>query len=179
MGNSPKVCVICGEDCSDRPRTKDSKERYCFRDCYEAAAKRQEAQPQVVSEGAPPEPPDHVFDKMTPPPAVACPRCDQPLAPVAVVCNCGFHRQLGQQPNRRRAQQTCLGEHPLWMRSCAMAGRMRVIPPSASGAMPRHARQEPEMGRRSLFIDAASPELSRIQSTALCRRKRVNLTRRA
>jgi membrane associated rhomboid family serine protease len=35
---STKVCVICGEDCLNKPRTKDAKGRYFCKACYERAA---------------------------------------------------------------------------------------------------------------------------------------------
>jgi hypothetical protein len=34
-----KTCRICGQDCSDRPRTKDRKGRYYCRECYEETRK--------------------------------------------------------------------------------------------------------------------------------------------
>ena len=40
MGNSLKVCVICGEDCSGRPRIKDSNGRYYHKSCHEEALRR-------------------------------------------------------------------------------------------------------------------------------------------
>jgi hypothetical protein len=41
MGDSAavvKVCVICGQDVADRPRTKDSRGHYYCKECYRAAA---------------------------------------------------------------------------------------------------------------------------------------------
>lgn len=50
MGNSLKICVICGEDCSGRPRIKDSKGRYYCKSCHEEALRRKQA----PAEAAPP-----------------------------------------------------------------------------------------------------------------------------
>src|SRR5437867_10526512 len=36
-----KICVACGEDCSNRPRTKDAKGRYFCKPCYEKAVQHQ------------------------------------------------------------------------------------------------------------------------------------------
>lgn len=38
-----KICRICGEDCSNRPRTKDRKGRYYCRECYKQASQRRAA----------------------------------------------------------------------------------------------------------------------------------------
>lgn len=43
-GNSfAKTCVVCGADCSNKPRVKDRRGRYFCRPCYEAAVKKQKA----------------------------------------------------------------------------------------------------------------------------------------
>ena len=39
----PKICVICGEDCSNRPRTKDARGRYYCMACYEQQRQKQQA----------------------------------------------------------------------------------------------------------------------------------------
>lgn len=49
-----KVCVICGEDCSGRPRIKDSKGRYCCKSCHEEALPRKRA----PADAAPPPKPE-------------------------------------------------------------------------------------------------------------------------
>lgn len=54
MGNSLKVCVICGEDCSGRPRIKDSKGRYCCKSCHEEALPKKRA----PADAAPPPKPE-------------------------------------------------------------------------------------------------------------------------
>ena len=35
-----KICIRCGLDCSNRPRTKDLQGRYTCRDCYDAMQDR-------------------------------------------------------------------------------------------------------------------------------------------
>ncbi|MCH7849181.1 MAG: hypothetical protein IIB53_12550 [Planctomycetes bacterium] len=54
MGDSLKICVICGEDCSGRPRIKDSKGRYCCKSCHEEALPRKRA----PADAAPPPKPE-------------------------------------------------------------------------------------------------------------------------
>lgn len=49
-----KVCVICGEDCSGRPRIKDSNGRYYHKSCHEEALRRKPAR----AEAAPPPKPE-------------------------------------------------------------------------------------------------------------------------
>ncbi len=51
-----KTCVICGEDCSGRPRTKDPKGRYYCLPCYERAKHKLE-QKQAANSQPPPVPP--------------------------------------------------------------------------------------------------------------------------
>lgn len=54
MGDSLKICVICGEDCSGRPRIKDSKGMYYCKSCHEEALRRKPAR----AEAAPPPKPE-------------------------------------------------------------------------------------------------------------------------
>lgn len=42
--DEPKICGICGQDCSDRPRTRDKGGRYFCSACYDAAAARKRSQ---------------------------------------------------------------------------------------------------------------------------------------
>lgn len=48
-----KTCVICGEDCSGRPRTKDARGRYFCIPCYERAKRKQDEQHTAASTRSP------------------------------------------------------------------------------------------------------------------------------
>ncbi len=118
-GATAKVCVICGQDCSGKPRVKDQQGRYSCKSCQEAALKKaaaaKPAAPRPVAKPAPvpapePEPAFDSFDNAailadleSAPDAVAissaetCPACGAPAAPGAMVClNCGFNKASGK-----------------------------------------------------------------------------------
>lgn len=81
-GGSGKICVVCGQDCSNKPRTKDAQGRYFCQDCYDqAVAKKKLAgsgpakgsasqpapqhprpQPRPKSPSSPPPPPPMIDD---------------------------------------------------------------------------------------------------------------------
>ncbi len=106
-----KVCRVCSEDCSDRPRTKDRAGNYYCKGCYEQATqkKKQVKAPKPV----PPPLADAQDDSLgllsdlaahqaSAPPneanADTCEHCNEPLPKGAALCmNCGFNRQTGQR----------------------------------------------------------------------------------
>lgn len=104
-----KICVLCMQDCSNKPRSKDKQGRYT---CEECAAKRKTAGGPVAVGAAAvgaSKPPAAVpaDDEVIPfleeesvaskPVAVACPNCARPLSGDAVICmGCGFNRQTGR-----------------------------------------------------------------------------------
>lgn len=114
MAEAPagKTCRICGEDCSNKPRTKDQAGRYYCRECHDAAlAKKRSARsapprqmdPRVF---APTEPDafalsEDVFAQGGPPPArmaAACPGCGSRLDAGVMICvNCGYNTQTHAQ----------------------------------------------------------------------------------
>jgi len=61
----PKVCIVCGEDCSDRPRLKNSKGRYACRACIgakrEARERYRAERARRIAEHDPSEPVSPVF----------------------------------------------------------------------------------------------------------------------
>lgn len=63
-----KICVVCREDCSNKPRTKDNKGRYFCKSCFEQAMSRQQST--AKSPGA------------TPPPVVSVPGSRPALKPI-------------------------------------------------------------------------------------------------
>ena len=121
-GSGTKICAICGEDCSARPRVKDPKGRYFCRACYEQAMRRRQAvaqreQPEPVdvfeaierSEGAEADgDAGRRFDISTAPGLAfggnRCPGCDAELPIGTVICvNCGIHVGTGRSVLTSRA----------------------------------------------------------------------------
>lgn len=95
-----KVCIDCGQDCSNRPRVKDARGRYLCKAC-EAARARAASPHQAQSQPQPPAD-EGVFDLMpdsllgdVPAP---CPACSQPIPSGSVLClKCGFDVRKGAQ----------------------------------------------------------------------------------
>ena len=105
-----KVCVLCGEDCSQRPRVKDRRGRYYCRPCYDKAKEAVDARKAL--EETPPDPelraepePEPELEPVPDPeawmvplegeaaPAVGCPACGRRMDKGAVICtNCGYTR---------------------------------------------------------------------------------------
>lgn len=98
---SSKICGICGQDCSKKPRTKDPSGRYFCQACYDTARAKQAGgltgnrpAPNVAATIADPGMAnDELFADLVNAPPVAerlCPGCGAPLAPNAVLCvHCG------------------------------------------------------------------------------------------
>jgi hypothetical protein len=98
-----KICVLCGQDCSKRPRTKDQQGRYT---CDECLTRAKAARPAAVAPAAPPPPiveddgPLAIVEDDTPPmrPSMPCPTCARPLAADVMICvGCGFNRATGEK----------------------------------------------------------------------------------
>lgn len=121
-GSAAKICAICGEDCSNKPRTKDRKGQYYCRTCYQQAMHKQRAgqpvhaAPKPASGPAPPPPPadrldaDDSSDPFAAMAALApteplvaqetapCPGCGANLAFNALVCSrCGYDKRTGEK----------------------------------------------------------------------------------
>lgn len=103
-----KVCRICSQDCSDKPRVRDRKGRYFCKACAMAHAKKPAAaepagpapddNPYTLDDSAPGASPlpiemlDYV-DRSPP-----CPACMHSMPPDAKVCiACGYHVEKGIQ----------------------------------------------------------------------------------
>lgn len=111
-----KICVVCKQDCSGRPRQKDDQGRYTCQSCLDKHAKSQPKAPAPAKGGAPAgtapaakqSPGDPALaaalagvdqTAMTP-----CPNCAVLQAPGAVVCtSCGFDFQR-EKPIRTRVE---------------------------------------------------------------------------
>lgn len=106
MPSSPsKICIRCGQDCSAKPRTKDTQGRYTCKACADAAPK-----PKAAAAPVPAEPdPDAalmaaLMAQAKPDITESCPSCGSGLAPGAVICTiCGYNKQSG------RSQKSIIG----------------------------------------------------------------------
>lgn len=95
-----KVCILCRQDCSNRPRVKDARGRYMCRACADARAATASVAPAPRPSEARDEPADDAYDLMPdsllgdgPSP---CPTCGQPIPAGSVLClNCGFDVRKG------------------------------------------------------------------------------------
>jgi hypothetical protein len=97
-----KICIVCGEDCSGRPRTRDAQRRYTCRVCYETlqAARARAATADAVPFDSEESPPD-AFSTGGPA-AAPCPFCTNLLPPGSEVCIiCGYNRRTGQRLSTR------------------------------------------------------------------------------
>ncbi len=131
-GGSGKVCVVCGEDVSSKPRTKDGKGRYYCAACYEHAlaekhAKREsvpmpKTPPRAAARPAPAPPPilpsggdDDVQPRvleglldMEPehgPPPLICPACRSTIAAGGTICTkCGYNMQTGESVRQTKVK---------------------------------------------------------------------------
>lgn len=108
-----KVCVVCREDCSNRPRAKDSQGRYVCGTCLEerkARKAQQAAQPATQPARKPerssqPNPqPDPMVAALIgdiPDPTAPenqCPNCAKLIQPGSAICmNCGFNIASGKK----------------------------------------------------------------------------------
>lgn len=107
-GAAGKICVICGQDCSNKPRVKDPQGRYFCKACHEAALKKPAGGPPrgAARPAAPPPEPEPAFDNVENESFLAgvestgmepCPGCGVPLASIASVCmSCGYNKQTGR-----------------------------------------------------------------------------------
>ena len=100
-----KICAICGEDCSDRPRVKDRTGRYYCKPCEAKAAVAAgvaAAAPAATTSATIPTP-DETYDLIEiDEPHVAgekaCPVCMLKISADAVVCvHCGYDERKGIQ----------------------------------------------------------------------------------
>lgn len=119
MGERPqRVCVVCGEDCSSRPRTKDVQNNYYCTPCYERRrAETLRSQPPATTPrihplptpmpGSAPAPAEDIFavnpdwiasELAAAPETVACQSCGSSMPEGGVVCmNCGHNQFSGAQ----------------------------------------------------------------------------------
>lgn len=108
---SAKICGLCGQDCSNKPRIKDNAGNYFCKACMEA---KQAAKPAPAAAPRPTAPralapasasgggydifADNVIgSKKISGPSKLCASCNSPMKEDAVVCvNCGYNQQSGK-----------------------------------------------------------------------------------
>lgn len=102
---SRKVCVLCGQDCSNRPRVRNARGRYYCKSCYEQAASQRAAMTPVPARPKQTGGLDllgEIVDQLAQPasptaPARSCPACGGALDADAVICtNCGHNSKTGR-----------------------------------------------------------------------------------
>src|SRR5688572_26007568 len=93
-----KICGICGEDCSARPRIKDQQGRYFCKACAEQAAQRRAAPPPPAAAAAEEDAlPASFWNDAAAQTTTPCPSCGSPMGQGAVIClSCGRNRQSGR-----------------------------------------------------------------------------------
>lgn len=131
--SSGKICRLCGVDCSNRPRSRDSKGHYYCQPCFDKINKTAKSDEPVVARpvrARGPAPPPASMMKSGEPDLLAelsdlesssetidrspiCESCGAPMERGAILCtSCGFNKRLGQKlaakidgvaPRRRRA----------------------------------------------------------------------------
>jgi len=112
MPTAEKICVLCGEDCSDRPRTKNLDGQYACKSCVEARRERRPAGADAIAaEGGYELEPDAdglgdlaaLEAAAEPAAAVAnCPGCGTRVAVDQVLCtSCGFDIAAGKARGTR------------------------------------------------------------------------------
>ncbi|MCH7791248.1 MAG: hypothetical protein IID31_03070 [Planctomycetes bacterium] len=103
-----KVCVWCKQDCSHKPRRKDSKGRYLCQECvepFQQAKAARAARAISVPESIPlaPEPDggdvlNRLVEQQSANAGQPCPSCSRAMARDAVICtHCGYNMQTGRQ----------------------------------------------------------------------------------
>jgi len=111
-GRPKKICVVCGEDCSSRKRTKDAKGNYFCTPCYEQRVEalragqamslvpEMELPPSAITDDSPFElDPNLIEIESTGVQGpLACSSCGTGVQPGAIIClNCGSNLQSGSQ----------------------------------------------------------------------------------
>lgn len=106
-----KTCIVCGQDCSNKPRTKDAQGRYTCKECYEkllaaqkqkAAARAAASAPVAATTTADDADPgdDGVMASLlqnTEAITETCPSCGSGMGAGSMVCTiCGYNKDTGQ-----------------------------------------------------------------------------------
>lgn len=137
MAHSPKVCSLCGQDCSDRARVKDKQGRYICGLCEDRRTGR--AAPASDPDALPL---DLEPDQPGPDQSISvCPGCGSALGPGIAVCvRCGYDRRAGLAS----ALTDDAGHPALKCRSCGynLAGlKASRCPECGASTIPRPGRR--------------------------------------
>ena len=111
-----KICIRCGQDCSNKQRAKDAQGNYICADCLSKAKARQPAPPPIPGAKSPSAKPPVVaspkseivhgdqnvlgklIDESVEMHKHGCPNCHAPMKPTQVLCvKCGFNKERGKQ----------------------------------------------------------------------------------
>ncbi|MCC6660411.1 MAG: hypothetical protein IT437_05950 [Phycisphaerales bacterium] len=122
-----KTCVLCGQDCSGKPRVKDPQGKYMCKACHEQAGQKATTARQkgAAADARAAAVAGAVKDARKPPRTVSafdtgddagvpldglafasgetcpCGSCGLPIAPAVVVCpSCGFNKETGRAPRK-------------------------------------------------------------------------------
>ncbi len=106
MSNEPasaaKVCKVCKQDCSNRPRQRDKEGRYTCQDCLDKLAKAKGGSKPVGEQSALDPGLAAALKGVDQTAMTACPNCGVLLKPGAVLCTgCGYDLEKGR-PLRTR-----------------------------------------------------------------------------
>ncbi len=109
MPSTTKVCAVCKQDCSAKPRVKDPAGRYFCKACHATLQSQVAKQPQAAV--APAQQQDQDLDWNTDDLAslqaidttestfATCPSCSSPMGRAAIICpGCGFNKTTGKKP---------------------------------------------------------------------------------
>lgn len=101
-----KICALCNQDCSERPRVKDNRGRYICKPCEDRRAGGPASMPHAIQPATQPADDFIALEPDEPGPAEAertisvCPACGSALGPGAAVCiRCGYDKRAGLTPS--------------------------------------------------------------------------------
>jgi len=117
-----KICTVCGEDCSNKPRTKDARGNYYCKECYEQASAQRKSKaaspPASATDRRLVDPAPLSADMMdqliAAAPVVAvtahCSQCGFALPPGGIICaNCGFNEQTKSAVSKTKIKKAPRG----------------------------------------------------------------------
>lgn len=111
-----KICIICGVDCAERPRMKDSQGRYACQDCIKAGRKAPAAETKSPKGSTPARPAagrasagfdmDSYLEGVHTADANPCPKCGNGRPAGAIVCmQCGYDSEAGRAITTRVSKE--------------------------------------------------------------------------
>lgn len=109
-----KICIKCAQDCSTKPRTKDSQGRYTCKACADAApAPKRPASPKPAAAIPADDDAAMMAALMADSPADLtenCPSCGSGLVPGSVLCTiCGYNKETGRTTGKTMKSAAAAG----------------------------------------------------------------------